>query len=166
LSLAGGGKALHVVASGFTATDPWAVLGVNFNGDSPAPPYVQAAQYEGVQFWACTSAISGSSDVFVQIPTTDTSTEHSPDNEDNHYTYPLELTDTWEQYTLTWGAFEQTWGTTKPFDDEAILGIQFSLDGEGFDIWLDNVEFTPDDDSSASPPPSGPCPSGADAGAP
>ncbi len=166
LSISGGGRALHVVASGYTGANAWAAFGVNFNGDSPAPPYVQAAQYTGLQFWACTSANSGSSSLFVLIPTTDTSSEHSPDNEDNHYAYPLELTDTWTQYTFEWADFEQTWGTSKPFNDESIIGIQFSLDGEGFDIWLDNLEFTPDDDSSASPPPTGPCPSGADAGAP
>ncbi len=156
IALDSGGRAAHVTASGFDTT--WAVFGVNFNGGEPAPAYVQAAQYTGLQFWACTADASGSSALFVEIPTTDTSSEHDASNEDNHYRYELALTDTWTRYTLRWSDFEQTWGTVKTFSEEAVLGIQFSLLDTGFDIWVDNIEFTPTDGSTASDPPSGACP--------
>lgn len=169
-----GGAAAHIVASGFELPEDggWAVFGVNFNEGATAPPaYIQAAQYDGIQFWACTAAASGTSELYVEIPTTDTSQEYDDSNENNHFRYLLQLDDIWTQYSVAWDDVEQTWGKTRPFVAEHIVGLQFSLLGEGFDIWIDNIEFTPADGSQpSSPEPSGPCPGLAttvvDAGAP
>lgn len=174
VELASGGAAAHVVASGFTPppvdeADPpggWAVFGVNFNdgGNEPPPAYVQAAQYDGLQFWACTAAASGSSELYVEIPTTDTSSEHDADNENNHFRYRLELSDTWTQVVLDWDDFKQTWGASREFAADHVIGIQFSLLAEEFDLWIDNLEFNPPDGSEPSnPPPTGPCPTSAPA---
>lgn len=164
-----GNGAVHILASGYGAMD-WATFGVDFNDGTVPPAYVQAAQYDGIRFWACTGDSSGMSELFFEVVTLDTSKVHEESNEDNHYRARLDLDDQWTQYEFAWDDLEQTWGTKSPvFDIDGVIGLRFSLEAAGFDLWLDNVEFIEGAMASVvTEPPSGSCPVTlpADAGAP
>jgi hypothetical protein len=168
----GSGGAAHIVASGFDLESPAGVFGVNLNDDD-SDPYLQSAQYDGLAFFACSPA--GSQRIIVEITTTDTVKAY------NHYRATVRLTDMWQAFSFEWDDFSQTWGDMVAFDPEKVVGLQFNLDAdtdpdtlEGYDLWLDDIEFIEDGSTSASGP-SGACPgSGAtadpepmgDAGAP
>jgi Carbohydrate binding domain (family 11) len=161
--------ALHVVAKKFTATDTWAVFGANFNDRDPAPAYIQAAQYDGLHFWACGGL--GASKVALEVATTDTSSAY--DHQDNHYRKDLSLTASWKEFVVPWDDLRQTWGDMTDFDAEHVLGLQFNISSgqEGFDVWLDDLEFIDAGGSNVTAPRTGACPSSAppaaaDAGAP
>lgn len=158
VELAGGENtvALHVVAQGFVATDTWAVFGTNFNAKDPAPAYIQAAQYTGLRFWACGGL--GASKVALEVATTDTSSAY--DHEDNHYRFDVSLTATWKMVEVPWDDMKQTWGDTTDFDPEHVLGLQFNITTgeEGFDVWLDDLEFIDPAGTTVTAPRTGGCP--------
>jgi hypothetical protein len=154
--------ALHAVAQDYVDAETWAVFGAKFNGgDAPVPPYVQAAQYSGLRFWACSGA--GSSSVYLEVVTTDTSSEYDDGNEDNHYRYAVELSAEWELFEVPWDDPDlvQLWGTMRSLEPSNVAGFQFNLfDGEtGYDIWLDDVEFIEEGvETTVESPRKGPCP--------
>ncbi len=168
-----GNGAAHVLAYDYIATG-WAAFGADFNDGKIPPAYVQAVQYDGIRFWACTGDASGMSELFFEVVTLDTSKAHDDTNENNHYRTSIDLDGTWQQYTFLWGDLEQTWGDKRTeFDVNGVIGLRFSLETEGFDLWLDGVEFIEPDDapSTLANPPTGSCPvtpprPAADAGAP
>jgi Carbohydrate binding domain (family 11) len=151
--------ALHIVAENFIATDTWAVFGANFNNDDPAPAYIQAAQYDGLHFWACGGL--GASKVALEVATTDTSSAY--DGQDNHYRLDLSLTASWKEFIVPWDDLKQSWGDMSTFNAERVLGIQFNISTgeEGFDVWLDDVEFIDPSGTTVTTPRSGECPSSA-----
>jgi hypothetical protein len=54
----------------------------------------------------------------------------------------LSLTD-WKQVTITFGSLEREDGTKTPaFDASQLMGIAFKHEGDTFDFWIDDVEFT------------------------
>lgn len=154
-----GEGAAHVVASGFDVDNDerWAGFGVNFNAGEPPPVYSQAAQYDGLHFWACTPTPpdAAMSELYVEMVTTDSSPEY--DGEGNNYRYVVELTQMWQEFTIPWDELSQTWGAVTDFNVNAVLGLQFSLKEGGFDLWLDSLEFI-DPAGSSTTGPSGPCP--------
>lgn len=169
LSMTGNDFALHMVAENYTATDTWAVFGANFHADDPAAAYVQAAQYDGLHFWACGGLPS--TKIALEVVTTDTSSAY--DGEDNHYRIDLALTSSWKEFIVPWDDVKQTWGTKYTFKADHVMGIQFNLatGKEGFDVWLDDLEFIDPAGTKVTAARTGACPQSTppatgDAGAP
>ncbi len=134
-------QAVHIVAQGYATEDTWAVFGVNFN-DKQA--YPGAAEYIGIRFWAKHGSSTESEVVRMELPTTDTSSEHGGD--DDNFGVLLALDPDWMLYTILWDASElqqQGWGVTQTFEPANLMAIQFKLNSPetGFDVWLDDVEF-------------------------
>jgi hypothetical protein len=143
--------AARTTGSGFTAYG----AGMGFDLDDPgagaAKRTYDASSYSGVTFWAMGSA-GGS----VRFNVADKATDPSggifmgstgPDQCSDHHGHALMLTTTWQEFTFTWAQLtQQGFGYAEAtLDTSHLIGMQFQVGVPtgSFDVWIDDIAFTP-----------------------
>ena len=135
-------KAQHTSGSGFTV---WgAGLGVNLNSPTAAKGLFDASAYSGVTFWA-----KGTGTIKFSVPTKATDASGGVCTVcSDHYATTFMLSATWTQVTIKWADLKtSTFGmpAAATFTKDQIYGFQWQVDKTAatFDIWIDDLSFTP-----------------------
>lgn len=123
----------------------YAGAGVNFV--DPKGPY-DASAYKGISFWA-KKGEGSTGRVRLKLPDVNTDQEGKVCTECfNDFGADIELTSTWTRYTVAFASMRQEtgWGNPRPaaLESAKVFGVQWQVrsQGESFDIWIDDVEFT------------------------
>jgi hypothetical protein len=144
-------KAARTQGSGFTAYG--AGMGVHLNdpGGGAALQTYDASMYTGVTFWAM-----GSAGGAVRFDVSDKATDPSggvcmgtsgQNQCSDYHGHTLTLTTSWQPFTFTWADLTQLgWGYVEASLDTAHLvgmQVQVAQPTGTFDIWIDDIAFTP-----------------------
>ncbi|MCH2109585.1 MAG: hypothetical protein MK135_09660 [Polyangiaceae bacterium] len=120
-------------------------MGLNFL--DPKGAY-DASAYGGIAFWAKKGPGSVGK-MRVKIPDETTDPDAGICSECyNDYGMDITVTENWQRFILPFSKLKQLegWGKPRGFSvsRDAIFGIQFQVDqqGQAFDIWVDQIQFT------------------------
>jgi hypothetical protein len=140
--------AAHVVGnSGFT--NYGAGMGFNLNVDAGSPHVYDATAYQGFTFWA--RAAGDASSTVVLFNVLDRNTAMPPSGGicdggacNGSFGSTLVLTDAWQLFTVHYTDLRRpVWAISdgSPFDPSNMIGCQFQVEGQAFDLWVDDIYF-------------------------
>jgi hypothetical protein len=140
--------AAHVVGnSGFT--NYGAGMGFNLNVDSGMPHVYDATAYQGFTFWARAAGDAGPTVVLFNVLDRNTAQPVSGGICDGgacngSFGVTLALTDAWQLFTVHYSDLHRpVWAVSdgSPFDPSNMIGCQFQVQGQSFDLWVDDIYF-------------------------
>lgn len=124
--------AMHVTGT-WTDGEEW-IAAVGFALHDDEDP-VDASSYAGVTFYARTD--DEDTRIRLQLMITDV-------KDDGHYAIELDLSSSWQKYTVLWDnplLIQPTWAKDTDFDPAHLYKFQFQFDSETFDLWIDDIRF-------------------------
>jgi hypothetical protein len=140
--------AAHVVGnSGFT--NYGAGMGFNLNVASSMPHVYDATAYQGFTFWARAAGDAGPTVVLFNVLDRNTAQPSSGGICDGgacngSFGISLALTDAWQLITVHYSDLHRpVWAVSdgSPFDPSNMIGCQFQVQGQSFDLWVDDIYF-------------------------